>query len=106
MADLETLRLAQFHVYSLPDGGHVLDLQSDLLQTPSRVAAPPVPEEGGTTPLSRLEPILEIAGRRFALHVGELAAIPAALVSGPAVADLRAEDYAIRRALDMLFSGF
>ncbi|MGM0583348.1 MAG: CcdB family protein [Pseudomonadota bacterium] len=98
--------MAQFLVYRLPDGGLVLDLQSDLVDTPSRVAAPLLPEDGGPPPLSRLEPILEIAGRRFALHAGEMAAIPAALVSGQPVADLRAEDYAIRRALDMLFSGF
>lgn len=98
--------MAQFRAYRLPDGGLVLDLQSDLLDTPSRVAAPLVPEDSGPPPLSRLEPVLEIEGRRFALHTGEMAAIPAALVSGLPAADLRAEDYAIRRALDMVFSGF
>jgi toxin CcdB len=106
MAELEALNAARFHVHRLPDGRLVMDLQSDLLETPSRVAAPLLPEGEGPTPLSRLEPVLEIEGHCCALHVGEMAAIPARLVAGRPVADLRVEDYAIRRALDMLFSGF
>jgi toxin CcdB len=106
LAELETLSVAQFHVYRLPDGVLILDLQSDLVETPSRVAAPLIAEDAGPTPLSILEPVFEIDGERFALHAGEMAAVPASLASGPAVADLRREDYAIRRALDLLFSGF
>lgn len=98
--------MAQFHVYRLPDGALIVDLQSDLVETPSRVAAPLIPEDAGPTPLSILEPVFEIDGERVVLHTGEMAAVPASLVSGSVVADLRQADHEIRRALDLLFSGF
>jgi toxin CcdB len=96
----------QFHAYRLSDGRLILDLQSDVIATPTRVVAPLVSEHPDLKAISILEPILDIAGERMALHTGELAAVPAKLVSGPSVADLRSRDYEIRRALDMLFSGF
>lgn len=98
--------MAQFRVYRLPGGPLVLDLQSDLVETGARVVAPLVPLAEGPPPLTRLEPVFDIAGEAVALHVGELAAVPARLLAGAPVADLTAQDDAIRGALDMLFSGF
>jgi toxin CcdB len=96
----------QFHAYRLWDGRLILDLQSDVIETPTRVVAPLIPERPDLRAISVLEPILDIEGERMALHTGELAAVPTKLVAGPPVADLRDRDYEIRRALDMLFSGF
>ena len=98
--------MAQFHVYRLPDGQLVLDLQTNLIDTGSRVVAPLMPVSGQLKPVTRLEPEFEIGGDRLALHTAEMAAIPGGLLSGEPVADLSAEDYAIRGALDMVFSGF
>lgn len=98
--------VAQFGVYRLPDGALVLDLQSDLVATGSRVVAPLLPATDALPALTRLEPIFEIAGERYALHTAEMAAIPERLIAGPQVEDLTAQDYAIRGALDMVFSGF
>jgi toxin CcdB len=98
--------VAQFHVYRLPDGSLVLDLQSDLVPTGTRVVAPLVPEHPILPLLARLEPRFEIDGERLALHTGELAAVLTRLLTGEPAADLSREDYAIRGALDMLFSGF
>ena len=98
--------MAQFGVYRLPDGVLVLDLQSDLIATGSRVVAPLLPVTEALPALTRLEPVFEIEGERYALHTAELAAIPERLLAGPPVADLTSEDYAIRGALDMVFSGF
>ena len=98
--------MAQFRVYRLPGGALVLDLQPDVMSLPTRVVAPLVPTEPRLPAFTRLEPVFDIEGQRLALHTGELAAVPARLVEGEPVADLRGEDYAIRRALDMLFSGF
>ena len=98
--------MAQFHVYRLPGGPLVIDLQSDLIQTPSRIVAPLIPEGPELPAIPRLEPVFEVEGERLALHTGEMAAVPAGLVVGAPVADLSGEDYAIRRALDMLFVGF
>jgi len=56
--------------------------------------------------LTVLEPVFEIAGQPLALHTAEMAAIPAGLVALKPVADLTGDDYILRRALDMVFSGF
>lgn len=98
--------MAQFRVYRLPEGPLVLDLQSDLVETGSRVVAPLVAVSGDLPAIGRLEPVFSIDGARLALHTAELAAVPARLVSGPPVADLSTEDHAIRNALDMLFLGY
>lgn len=106
VAGLEARVVAQFRVYRLPGGRLVLDLQPDVVDIPTRVVAPLEPPSPALRPFTHLEPVFEIEGGRLALHAGELAAVPARLVSGEPVADLRCEDYAIRRALDMLLSGF
>lgn len=98
--------MAQFHVHRLPDGALVLDLQSDLIATGSRVVAPLTPVSDDLPAISRLEPIFVIDGVRCALHTAEMAAVPNRLLVGAPVANLGAEDYAIRGALDMVFSGF
>ncbi|SEA64836.1 CcdB family protein [Rubrimonas cliftonensis] len=98
--------MAQFHVHRLPDGALVLDLQSDLIATGSRVVAPLMPVSEALPAISRLEPVFEIEGARCALHTAEMAAVPARLLAGAPVADLSAQDHAIRGALDMVFSGF
>lgn len=96
----------QFHVYRIAGDRLVLDLQSDVPSLPTRVIAPLFPESPDLKAISILEPIFEIEGRRYVLHAGELAAVPASILHGLPVADMGAHEYAIRRALDMLFSGF
>jgi toxin CcdB len=98
--------MAQFCVYRLSPTSLVLDLHTDLIETGTRVVAPLVPLATGPRPFTRLEPIFDIGGTQYALHTAELAAIPARFVNRPAVADLRAHEDDIRRALDMVFSGF
>lgn len=96
----------QFRVYRIGPGRLVLDLQSDLVDTGTRVVAPLFPLGTGPRPIGRLEPVLEVAGGAHALHTAEMAAIPSGLLRGTPVADLSAWEYEIRRALDMVFSGF
>lgn len=98
--------MAQFHVYRIAGTRLVLDLQTDLIETGTRVVAPLVPVATGPKAIGRLEPVFEIEGAAYVLHTAEMAAIPSALVRGEAVADLSASDYEIRGALDMVFSGF
>lgn len=98
--------MAQFHVYRIGQNRLVLDLQSDLIDTGTRVVAPLFPISEGPKPLGRLEPVFDIDGAEYVLHTGEMAAIPTVLIRGPSVADLTAFDYQIRGALDMVFSGF
>jgi len=98
--------MAQFHVYQVPGDRLVLDLQTDLIETGTRVVAPLLPASSGPKQIERLEPILTIEGVPYILHTAEMAAIPSAVLKGGAVADLTASDYEIRGALDMVFSGF
>jgi len=98
--------MAQFQVYRLAGGGLVLDLQTDLIDTGSRVVAPLVPISDGPRVIGRLEPVVEVQGADHALHTAEMAAIPSMLLKGQPIADLSGSDYEIRGALDMVFSGF
>ena len=98
--------MAQFHVYRVPGRRLVLDLQTDLIETGTRVVAPLLPASSGPTAIGRLEPVFEIDGTSHVLHTAEMAAVPTAVIKGQPVADLSAFDYEIRGALDMVFSGF
>ncbi|KGK99853.1 CcdB family protein [Thalassobacter sp. 16PALIMAR09] len=98
--------MAQFHVYRVAGDRLVLDLQTDLIETGTRVVAPLLPVASGPRPIGRLEPIFKIEDASFVLHTAEMAAIPSALLKGAPVANLSASDYEIRGALDMVFSGF
>lgn len=98
--------MAQFQVYRVPGGRLVLDLQTDLIDTGSRVVAPLVPASSGPKAITRLEPTFTIEATAYVLHVAEMAAVPSALLKGAPVADLSGSDYEIRGALDMVFSGF
>lgn len=97
--------MAQFHVYRIAGAGLVLDLQTDIIDTGTRIVAPLLPQSGGPTPLGRLEPILEIGDVAHVLHTAELAAVPSRLLK-EAIADLSGREYEIKGALDMVFSGF
>lgn len=98
--------MAQFQVYRVSSGRLVLDLQTDLIDTGSRVVAPLIPISVGPRVIGRREPVFEIEGDAHALHTSEMAAIPSALLKGPPNADLSASDYEICGAFDMVFSGF
>jgi toxin CcdB len=98
--------MAQFQVYRVRGGRLVLDLQTDLIETGTRVVAPLLPAAAGLRAIGRLEPVFEIEGTAHVLHTAEMAAIPSALLKAPPVADLSRFDYEIRGALDMVFSGF
>ncbi len=98
--------MAQFQVYRLTGDRFVLDLQTDLIDTGSRVVAPLFPHSKGPRAIGRLEPVFRIDGEDYVLHTAEMASIPSALVKGVPVADLSNSDYEIRGALDMVFSGF
>lgn len=98
--------MAQFQVYRVRGRRLVLDLQTDLIETGTRVVAPLIPTSWGPAAIRRLEPVFEIDGEDYVLHTAEMAAIPSALLKGRPAADLSGSDYEIRRALDMVFFGF
>jgi CcdB protein. len=98
--------MAQFHVYQLPGDRLVIDLQTDLIETGTRVVAPLVPMASSPKAIGRLEPVFDIGGSTYVLHTAEMAAIPSAFLKGEGVADISVLEYEIRGAIDMVFSGF
>jgi len=97
--------MAQFQVYPLAGSRLVLDLQTDLIDTGTRVVAPLFPVSDSPKPIERLEAVFEIGGEPYVLHTAEVAAIPSTLIRVAPIADLSDRDYEIRSALDMVFSG-
>ena len=98
--------MAQFQVYRVPGERLVLDLQTDLIDTGSRVVAPLVPASSGPKAIGRLEPVFTIEGAAYVLHTAAMAAVPSMLLKGTPIADLSGSEYEIRGALDTVFSGF
>ena len=97
----------QFCAYRLRTGQLVLDMQSDVLShLKTRLFAPLAPESAGAKAMTILEPVLELEGERLVVLTTEMVTIPASLIAGPPVARFTESDRTIRRALDMLFSGF
>lgn len=84
----------------------MLDLQSELLRDlGTRVVAPLSPlERLGGKPISRLNPIVAVAGAQYAVLFQELAALPAQVLGQP-IANLRQRRDELIAALDLLFTG-
>lgn len=97
--------MSQFHVFRLDDGTLFLDLQSDNVDTGSRVGTALVPLEHAPTAIDRFEAVFKVDGRDYLMRLDALAAVRQALLPRTPIADLTHEDYAIRRGLDLLFSG-
>ena len=97
--------MAQFHVYRLGQGRLVVDLQTDFIETGSRVVAPLTPVGTGPRPLGRLEPVVMLGGAAHVIRTGEMAAVPSGLLRDE-VADMSERGDLIKAALGMVFYGF
>ena len=96
--------MAQFHVYRVRGNVLVVDCQADLLSDlPTRLVVPLRPPEPNA-PL-RLIPVFEIDGKRLAMMTPLARSIAVRDIEAT-VADLTAEEFAIKAALDMLISGY
>ena len=98
--------MARYDVYRLNDGGLVVDLQADLLDSLStRVVAPLLPLDGSLKPASNLNPLFNVDGEKYMLGVQFLAAIPNRELQDY-VCSLSSDEQIILKSIDMLFSGF
>lgn len=99
----------QFDVFENPRSRTyplLLDLQADLLKDlASCVVAPLSPvDKLRAKPLTRLNPVVSIRGRPYAVLFQELAAIPRKAL-GAMVGDVRDRRVDLVAALDLLFAG-
>lgn len=101
--------MPQFDLFRQPGNTRypfLLDLQADLLRDlATRVVAPltAVKRLNGR-PIGRLNPIVEIEGKSYAILFQELAALPVKAL-GLAAGDLRGRRDELIAALDLLFTG-
>lgn len=102
--------MAQFQAYRnpRPSRGRIpflLDIQSDFVQTPSRVVVPLIPSNRHGPAYERLHPILIVAGKPTVAAFTDMASIPAADLR-ERVADFSGHRAEFVAALDFLLSGF
>lgn len=83
---------------------YLVILQHGQAESAATIVAAPVALPPPNAIASRLHPQIEVNGRRYAIFVAQLAAIPKRQV-GPVIGNLENERYAIIAALDMLFTG-
>lgn len=99
--------MARYDVYANPDGpGFLLDCQADVLSfLNTRFIVPLLPIAQAPPPARRLNPVFVVDGRQVVMLTQFAAAILTSRL-GRQVGTLRADDYAIANALDMLIAGF
>ncbi len=100
--------MSQFDVYAetLKPGRYVLNVQSDLLEALAfRVVIPLFPYSPALSPIGRLNPIIEVDGKKLVLMTHLIAPIPVKSL-GPIVAKMNAEIDVVSNSLDMLLKGF
>jgi toxin CcdB len=99
--------MARHDVFQTSDGaGHLLDVQSDLLDIiGTRVMVPLLARDKYTKTFSRLNPEFMVGDQRYVMMTQFITAVPLSIL-GPTVAKLGDQHDAITKALDMLFQGF
>ncbi len=99
--------MARYEVFRAPDGDYWwLDVQADLLEgLNTRIVVPLMPEDMAPTPAKRLNPLVEVEGRRAVMVTQYLAAVPVGGLGRP-VGSLAGRADEIGAALDMVFVGF
>ena len=86
--------------------GYVLDVQADLLShLGTRIVVPLLPEQVAPPPISELNPVFEIKGKRHVMVTQALSAVSNRELKR-AVTSLNAQHDTITKALDLLFVGF
>jgi toxin CcdB len=101
--------MARLDVYPMPGrgrNGYVVDVQADLLfQLNTRTVVPLLPEDAAPPPISELNPVFEIGGKRCVLVTQAIASIPGRELKR-VIASLAEHHDQVTRALDILLVGF
>ncbi len=99
--------MARFDIYRLRTGEMlVVDLQADLLDAlDTRVVAPLLRAEAFSKPLTRLNPVIELAGGSYVLAVHLMGTISVKEIA-ETLGSLGARYDDVTAATDFLFSGF
>ena len=99
-------RLAAHAMPGKTRDGYVLDVQANLLlHLTTRAVVPLLPEETAPKPISELNPVIEMCGKRYVILSQAIASIPARELKR-AVTSLAEHHDQITRALNILLVGF
>lgn len=103
--------MARFDVYrnankaTAEDFPYLLDVQADLLaDLRSRVVVPLMPQSVAPRPMTRLNPVFSVQGKKFVMATTDLAGIPVSAL-GEKATTLANESAAIVGAIDFLLTG-
>lgn len=98
--------MATFDIHRAGDG-YLLNVQTDLLDGLNTVLVVPLmPIERAPLPMGRLNPVFELAGKRYSMVTQYMASTPIRQL-GPLSGNLKFSHYdKIKSALDMIFLGF
>ena len=100
--------MARLDVHPMPGKGegYVVDVQAELLaHLSTRVVVPLLPEADVPLPISELNPVFEIKGKRHVMVTQALSAVFGRELKR-VVTSLDAQHDSITRALDLLLVGF
>ncbi len=98
--------MARFGVYLLPNGGLVLDCQSDHVDNVgTRLVVPLLPPDDMPAGLPALHPCFDLEGKRLMMATHLAGAVHSRLLKQP-VSMLHHHQDRIMRALDILLTGF
>lgn len=97
--------MARFDVFRLSDG-LVVDVQTDLLSgLETRMVMPLLPVGTAPVPATRLNPVIEFKGARYALQPQFMSAVARRHLSKP-LGSLNKDYDRIVASLEMIFNGF
>lgn len=97
--------MARFDVFRL-SGGLVVDVQTDLLSgLETRLVMPLLPLGSAPVPATRLNPVVDFQGDRYALQPQFMSAIAQRHLSKP-LGSLDKDYDRVIASLDMIFNGF
>ncbi|WP_294216949.1 CcdB family protein [uncultured Sphingomonas sp.] len=98
--------MAQFDVYILPDGAHVVDVQSPLASVHrTRLVIPLIDPSDDTNVVGRLNPKVTLDGEPWLLATHFAVTLDAKLLRGR-IGSLADQEWTIKAALDFLINGF
>ncbi|ATI55873.1 MAG: CcdB family protein [Sphingomonas sp.] len=98
--------MAQFDVYILPDGAHVVDVQSPLASVHrTRLVIPLIDPSDDTNVVGRLNPQVTLDGEPWLLATHFAVTLDAKLLRAR-IGSLADQEWTIKAALDFLINGF
>lgn len=103
--------MAQFQLYrnqrpSSSEIPYLLDVQSDAVDTGSRLVLPVIPADRHGPPFTRLHPQVLVHGKPHVVVTSDAAAVAAQSLRPPVVADLTGQRHDFLNALDFLLTGY